>query len=93
MLLTVSASHPESSFHEPSHSWLLNEPDLAKLYRLAPDYTSNFNRFDEIFESLKNSRYLRRWLGHSYYAGDKNGMPLGQWNPCYVPLGIRRQIV
>lgn len=89
MLLTVSANHPSSIYHDPSHSWTLNEPDLVKVYGLREGYRSNFNSYTRIQKDFKNSSYLNRWLSHRYFSSSKNGMPNGIWNPCYLPVGLK----
>lgn len=91
MLLTVSASHPDSGFHEPSHSWLLNEDDTAKTYGLREGYQSNFGEFEAVFGGLKKSKYLKKWLATFYFESDRNGMPWGRWDPGYQPMGIVRR--
>jgi SAM-dependent methyltransferase len=91
MLHTISACREGISHHEPSHSWLLDEAGIIDAYDLRrPE--SNFDRFDEVFESLRQSRYLRRWLSAFYYRGGKNGMPWGVWDPQYQPVGVRREM-
>jgi len=88
-LHTVSAVKSGAGFHDQSHSYLLDEAGLRDTYELdAPE--SNFDRFDELHEGLRNSRYLKRWLAHVYFDGDRNGMPRGVWNPPYQPVGIRK---
>ncbi len=89
MYLTVSASHPQSAFHGPSHSWLLNEADLASTYGLRDPYASNFEHFETLFSELRDSKYLKKWLSLYYLESGKSGMPWGTWDPAYQPVGIR----
>ncbi|KUO74775.1 MAG: hypothetical protein APF77_10960 [Clostridia bacterium BRH_c25] len=90
MLITVSAAKSGNLFHEPSHSWLLNEIGLVETYGIAKGYESNFDNFQSINDSIINSKYLRRWLASFYYQGGNNGMPWGVWNPQYQPVGIAK---
>ncbi len=89
MLITVSAA-AKSFFHQPSYSWVMDEEDLLKYYRLGKHTASNFDRIDELFLQLRNSVYLKEWLAGLYYGGDKNGMPLGKWDPQYLPVAIKK---
>ncbi|MBI4962533.1 MAG: class I SAM-dependent methyltransferase [Desulfomonile tiedjei] len=88
MHLTVSASYPHSAFHEPSHSWLLNEEDAQRTYSLRPGYHTNFSEFPKILAELKKPKYLEKWLSLQYFRSGTNGMPWGMWDPQYVPVGI-----
>ncbi len=87
MYMTISAAK-ESFFHEPSYSWVMDEADLKQYYQINKEYLSNFNRFDEVFADLCNSKRLSQWLTAFYYRGAKNGMPWGKWDPQYQPVGI-----
>lgn len=89
--ITVSASHPENSFHEPSHSWLLNEKGIEKTYNLGEGYFTNFSEFEKININLTNSKYLQKWLAAVYYKPGQSGMPLGIWEPKYLPVGIKKR--
>ena len=87
MYLTISTAL-EDFFHEASYSWVLNEESIVNTYRLKDNYGSNFNRYDEIFSEICQSKRLQQWLASFYYHGDKNGMPYGKWEPAYQPLGV-----
>lgn len=86
--ITVSATYPHSAFHEPSHSWLLNEEDAQRTYLLRPGYHTNFSEFPAILAALKKPKYLEKWLSLQYFRSGTNGMPWGRWDPQYVPMGI-----
>jgi len=88
MHVTVSAAHPHSAFHEPSHSWLLNEGDVQHTYSLRPGYHTNFEEFPAILAELGKAKYLKKWLSIQYFRSGNNGMPWGKWDPQYVPMGI-----
>ena len=87
LLITISTDRV-SGFNEPSLSWLLDEGQLVRYYGLAEGYISNFNQLDEIYQSLKQSPRLSRWLPSFYYASGQKGMPWGLWNPAYLPAGL-----
>ncbi|MCC6545859.1 class I SAM-dependent methyltransferase [Candidatus Sumerlaeota bacterium] len=89
ILHTTSACRSGEQVHEQSHSNLFGESELADLYQVL-DHAGNFARYDELCGQLKASRYLGRWLAHTYYRSEKNGMPWGIWNPTYMPVGIRK---
>ncbi len=90
MLITVSAVNDGELFHEPSHSWLLDEVGMVSAYGIQNGYESNFGSYKEIYASLFTSKYLRRWLASFYYTGGNNGMPWGVWDPQYQPVGIAK---
>jgi hypothetical protein len=62
---------------------------VARVYGLSAGCANNFQELESIRETLKNSKYLARWLAAFYYASGKNGMPWGRWNPAYLPAGLR----
>jgi SAM-dependent methyltransferase len=92
ILHTVSAVlDPGETFHEESHSWLLDKDGLKEAYLLEEPW-SNYDRFDEIAAEIRNPRYLKRYLSHSYFQSGRNGMPWGIWKPEYLPVGIRKSV-
>jgi SAM-dependent methyltransferase len=92
ILHTVSAVlNPGETFHEESHSWLLDKEGLKAAY-LLEDPWSNYDRFDGIAAEIRNPRYLKRYLSHSYFQSGRNGMPWGIWQPEYLPVGIRKSV-
>jgi hypothetical protein len=92
ILHTVSAVlNPSETFHEESHSWLLDKEGLEAAYLLEGPW-SNYDRFEEIAAEIQNPRYLKRYLSHSYFRSGRNGMPWGIWKPEYLPVGIRKSV-
>jgi len=90
ILVTISTRKDGNGFHEPSHSWLLNEKEIVEAYGLNDPIESNFVDYKSIFNDLRHSRYLKRWLASFYYNGGNNGMPWGVWDPQYQPVGIMK---
>lgn len=88
MAVTSSASRDRDWFHEPSKGWCYTEETLRDIFRLAPDCPSNYERYDELFEALRNCRELRDNLDPFYFKSGNNGMPWGVWDPKYQPVGI-----
>lgn len=88
MHITISAVNRGQDFHEPSHSWLLDEKGIIEAYGLKAPCISNFEDFENIYAALHDSKYLKRWLSSFYYSGGNNGMPWGEWNPQYQPIGV-----
>lgn len=92
ILHTVSAVlNPGETFHEQSHSWLLDKQGFKEAYLLEEPW-SNYDRFDEIAAQIRNPGYLKRYLSHSYFQSGRNGMPWGIWKPEYLPVGIRKSV-
>ena len=92
ILHTISATRHGCGFHEPSHSFLLDEEGLAKTY-LLKEYKSNFSQWGDIEKFLAEPKYLSRWLSSMYYNSGKNGMPWGVWDPGYLPVGVKKVLI
>lgn len=88
LLATLGAARDADWFHEPSQGWCYAEASLRRVFGLSPEAPSNFARFDELFEQLRNCRELRENLAKFYFRSGDNGMPWGKWDPCYQPVGI-----
>lgn len=89
ILHTVSAAKSGQPKHDESHSFLLDEAGLISTYELE-NPISNFEQYDRIFADMENSKYLSRWLAHTYYTSERNGMPWGNWAPAYQPVGVKK---
>lgn len=90
LIVTMAAAKDEDWFHEPSNGWCYSELTLRKVFNLSENCQSNFKRYDELFESLKNCSELRDNLADFYFKSGKNGMPWGFWDPKYLPVGIMK---
>ena len=89
MLHTVSACKQGNGLHQASHSHLFDEKGLARLFNLGK-YEHNFQRYDQLQEDLMQSRFLSKWLAHTYFKSANNGMPWGIWKPEYMPVGVAK---
>jgi ubiquinone/menaquinone biosynthesis C-methylase UbiE len=88
LIATLCASAGEDWFHKPSAGWCYSEASLRRLFQLSADASSNYERYGEYFERLKNNTELRKNLASFYYQSGDNGMPWGKWDPQYQPVGV-----
>jgi SAM-dependent methyltransferase len=88
LLATLCAGKDKDWFHEPSRGWCYTDTTLRRLFDLPEDTPSNYARYDEQFNSLKNSAELREKLAKIYFQSGDNGMPWGKWDPQYQPVGV-----
>jgi SAM-dependent methyltransferase len=86
--VTTSAARDEDWFHEPSKGWCFTEKTLQDDFNLNSSFTSNYDRYDELFEKLRSCDRLRGYLADIYFKSGNNGMPWGVWDPKYQPVGI-----
>ena len=88
MVATLGAAKDEDWFHEPSKGWCYTEETLRSTFDLGTDVPSNYNRYDEMMEELKNCAELRDNLAPFYFKSADNGMPWGKWDPQYQSVGV-----
>lgn len=88
LVATLAAARENDWYHEQSKGWCFCEKTLKEVFSLEPDCPSNFNRFDDCFECLRNNEFLRENLVESYFQSGDNGMPWGVWDPKYQPVGV-----
>ena len=88
LLATLGAARQQDWLHTPSKGWCYTEETLRRVFQLSPEVPSNFERYDELFEALRNCRQLREDLASFYYRSGDNGMPWGIWDPQYQPVGV-----
>jgi SAM-dependent methyltransferase len=88
LLATLGAALDQDWFHEPSRGWNYTEASLRQLFDLSPAASSNYARYDELFNALKGCAELREGLAAFYSRSGDNGMPWGKWDPQYLPVGI-----
>ena len=88
LLATLCAGKDKDWFHEPSHGWCYTDATLRRLFDLPDDTPSNYARYDELLNSLKNNTELREKLAKIYFQSGENGMPWGKWDPQYQPVGV-----
>jgi ubiquinone/menaquinone biosynthesis C-methylase UbiE len=90
-LHTTSAIKKGHSFHAPSHSHLMDDAELARIYGL-DTYESNWSDWDMLEREFRKPGRLARWLSHTYFQSGRNGMPWGEWRPEYLPVGLRKEL-
>ncbi len=89
LLATLAATDGADWYHEPSRGWCYSEESLRRCFDLAPDVTSNYGAYAELFARLRASEVLRENLPAHYFQSGDNGMPWGIWDPKYMPVGVR----
>jgi len=88
MLVTLPASRDQDWFFQQAYSWCFTEKTLRILFEFSESTASNFQKYDDLFEELRNSRTLRKNLSWRYFFRSNTGMPDGKWDPKYLPVGI-----
>lgn len=88
LLATLCAGRDQDWFHEPSSGWCYTDASLKRLFGLPENADSNYARYDELFEGLRNCAELRDNLAAFYARSGDNGMPWGKWDPQYQPVGV-----
>ena len=90
MYATLGATKDSDWFHEPSKGWCYSVDTLRGIFSISPEVSSNFDKYDQLFRSLQENNELRDNLASFYYRSGDNGMPWGEWDPQYQPVGIRK---
>jgi SAM-dependent methyltransferase len=90
LLATLCASCEKDWFHEPSQGWCYTENTLRRLFCLSENTSANYELYDRSFERIASCEELRDNLADFYFRSGDNGMPWGEWNPKYQPVGVRK---
>ncbi len=88
LLATLGAANGEDWYHEPSQGWCYSEATLRRIFDIPKDVQSNFDQYDQLFDALRDNRELKENLASFYFRSGDNGMPWGEWDPKYQPVGI-----
>jgi len=91
MLITTSATNSETWWHKPSKGYCFSEVDLIKIFSIT-EYKSNFDNYNQIFSNIKSSKFLKNNLPSLYFQNPNCGMPMGKWDPKYIPVGIVKYV-
>jgi len=91
LLATLGAAKEKDWFHKPSSGWCYTDTTLRRIFDLPDDTPSNYDQYDQLFTDLKNCAELRDNLASFYFLSNQNGMPLGEWDPKYQPVGVRKE--
>jgi SAM-dependent methyltransferase len=88
LLATLTAGRDHDWWHAASSGWCYTDASLRRLFELPEDTPSNYHRYDELFQALRNCAELRDGLASFYYHSNDTGMPRGVWDPQYQPVGV-----
>ena len=87
---TLGAARDRDWFHAPSKGWCYSESTLRSTFNLSQNTPSNYDQYDYLFEALQNNQELEGNLATFYFKSGDNGMPWGNWDPQYQPVGVRK---
>ena len=90
ILATLGAAKGEDWYHEPSQGWCYSEATLKRVFDIPSVVRSNYQQYDQLFESLRGNKELKDNLASFYFNSGNNGMPWGKWDPQYQPVGIAK---
>ncbi|MGE5223608.1 MAG: class I SAM-dependent methyltransferase [Omnitrophica WOR_2 bacterium] len=90
LLATLCAAREQDWFHEPSKGWCYSESSLRRIFELPADTPSNYSHYDQLFKSLQQCTELHKGLAGFYFRSGDNGMPWGNWDPQYQPVGVMK---
>ena len=88
LIATLGAAKHQDWFHEPSKGWCYTEATLRDIFDLSDDCPSNYEHYDDLFESLRDCAESRDNLADFYSKSGNNGMPRRTWDPKYQPVGV-----
>lgn len=88
LIATLGAARGKDWFHEPSQGWCYTEVTLRKLFKMPLETISNYNNYNQLFDSLNNCQELYDNVHISYRLTRKKGLPRGKWDLKYQPVGI-----
>ena len=88
LIATLGAARDEDWFHEPSQGWCYSESTLRRIFNISSETQSNYSEYDSLMEQLTINQELKDNLASFYFKSGNNGMPWGQWNPEYQPVGV-----
>jgi len=87
IILTTSGSTDTDWFHTPSKGWCFSQETIRKF----SNSSGNIYQKQELeiaLDEYRKNEFLKKHLSSSYYVSDQNGMPNGNWDPKYFPVGI-----
>lgn len=85
---TLVAAKDQDWWHDESSAWCYTDDSLRRAFDLLADTPSNYERYEDLFEALRDCAELRDNLASFYSKSAKNGMPWGVWDPQYQPVGV-----
>jgi len=88
LFATLGAAKDKDWYHKPSQGWCFSEGTLRQIFNMSTEVRSNYDQYDRLFEALQNNSELQDNLASFYFRSGDNGMPWGEWDPAYQPVGI-----
>jgi len=88
LIATLAAARQEDWYHKPSSAWCYSDSTLRHVFGFRREVPSNYDRYDEILESLRVNKELRESLSTYYFIRSRNAMPWGRWSPPFPPVGV-----
>ena len=88
LLATLGAARDQDWFHKPSSGWCYTDGTLRKAFDLPEGTPSNYATYDTLMDALVHCAELKDGLARFYFESGNNGMPWGQWDPQYQPVGV-----
>ena len=92
LLATLAAAKDQDWYHEPSKGWCYSDESLRRIFALSGSAWSNYQDYDLLFAKLFDCAELRENLPSEVFESGDNGMPWGNWDPKYQPVGVRKMI-
>lgn len=92
-IVATLVAAPESNWwHDPSSAMCYTDDSLRDVFGLDDDCPSNYDDYEELFAELEGCEELQEKLDEFYYQCGDNGMPWGEWNPEYLPVGVVSEV-
>jgi SAM-dependent methyltransferase len=88
LVATLAAARDLDWYHQPSKGWCYTDASLRRLFGLKSETPSNYAQYDGLMADLRGCEELRRGLAPFHFLSGENGMPWGEWDPQYLPVGI-----
>ena len=88
LIASLTAARDQDWWHAPSSGWCYTDASLRRLFHLPQPTRSNYAQFDRLLAELRDCAELRDNLARFYFNSADNGMPLGKWDPQYIPVGV-----
>ena len=88
LIASLTAGRDQDWWHEPSSGWCYTDASLRRIFHLPQSTRSNYAEYDQMLDELRQCAELRDNLAHFYFQSANNGMPLGKWDPQYLPVGV-----
>lgn len=88
LIASLTAARDQDWWHAPSSGWCYSDASLRHLFHLPQPTRSNYAQFDRLLAELRDCAELRDNLARFYFNSADNGMPLGKWDPQYIPVGV-----